>query len=380
MGLYVMKGIWWYSFQLPGQKRIRRSTGLKDNGTLSTKKAADLNYQINKINFLKGKDLNLPSGILMGNMLGEITKTFYRNPSPSQQSSIKILLEYFKEKKAAQISTKDIMEFYQWRIEKGNGGKGCRPNTVMRDLALLKHCYNIAIENGEWNITTNPVKQATKYISKDVNFNEFRRTRTPSDAELKKLYEGLSPLLQDILLFAVYTGARKGDILNLTWPNVDFKNREVIFKAKDTKEGKDRYVPMKDRIFALLQNRPRHGEYVFCTEDGKKLVPHGLIRSEFNRVRKNLGIKDLRFHDLRHLFGTRFTEGTRDIEAASKIMGHANSKITSEIYVNMQREYLQKRINEMPDFMASVVGESRNACQPSVSLDFPHEKNGEKHS
>lgn len=363
MGIYIKNGIWWYSFQLRGQQRIQHSLEVKYDKKKSTRELAQSLFEKEKNNFLNGKNFHLPSAISLKKMLEEIRSVYYRKESRTERSSFKIIVEFFKEKRAAEITIKDILDFYDWRIESGNRGKGCSPITVLRDLDPFQRCYNIAKQKyKQWNITENPVEGANEILLENINLKEYKRKRIASLEELENLYWAFSPLMQEILVFTCYTGARRGEVLNVKWTDIDLLIGAITFQANYTKDGEDRIVPMKDRVYALLSNKSRHSEFVFSDENGAQLSPDGLIRTEFNRVRKNLGIVDLRFHDLRHTFGTYFAESTKDLQALKDIFGHSDIKITSDIYVNLKIPYLKKRINEMPDFMSFVDGKGSKSC------------------
>ncbi len=116
--------------------------------------------------------------------------------------------------------------------------------------------------------------------------------------------------LRPIILLALNTGMRRGEILNMEWRQVDFSsNRLVVTK---TKSGKPRHIPMNQIVRETLLELHdwKKGKYIF--ESGKKpRTPVSEPKKAFNSAIKDAEIEDFRFHDLRHTAGTRLAEAER---------------------------------------------------------------------
>ena len=116
--------------------------------------------------------------------------------------------------------------------------------TVNRELACLKHIFYFGID-GEL-LEKNPVaNKSIKY------YPERKRERYLSKDELKKLLTFSSGYLKNIILIAVNTGMRSGEIFKLKWENIDFSLRRI--HVTNTKTDKDRFVPINDYLFDILQ-------------------------------------------------------------------------------------------------------------------------------
>lgn len=202
-------------------------------------------------------------------------------------------------------------DFAKFRDQKRAEGKA--ENTIRIELALVSHLFNTA--RREWNMEglDNPI-QAIKMPS-----GSTERTRRLVDDEEARLMKELSLCKNGFILpafvFAIETACRQGEILKLTWEDLDLQKK--VAKLENTKNGENRFVPLSPKALDVLANLPRliNGGKVF------QVSADGLSRA-FARTCKKLDIEDLRFHDLRHEATSRlFEAGLNPIEVSS-ITGH----------------------------------------------------------
>ena len=151
---------------------------------------------------------------------------------------LKILKQFFADKKLREISPLMIQKFRAWRLREGNS-----KSTTNRHLQLLKKMFNVAIE--EAYAEENPVKRVKLYSERDV-----LREKVLTEEEQRNLLESSAEHLRSILILALNTGMRRGEILNLMWNQVDFKNRTI--RVEKTKSGRVRFIPMNDAVFNEL--------------------------------------------------------------------------------------------------------------------------------
>ena len=130
--------------------------------------------------------------------------------------------------------------------------------------------------------------------------------------------------LESIIITALNTGMRKGEILNLKWENVDFKNRLIIVEG--TKNGEVRKIPMNQKLTATLEGAKKvsKGEYVF-SENGK---PYLDVKTGCWTALENAGIENFTFHGLRHTFGSWLGMAGIDLKTIQGLMGHKDIKMT----------------------------------------------------
>jgi len=206
--------------------------------------------------------------------------------------------------------------------------------TCNRELACLRHIFNIAIE---WEmLKKNPV------VSRVVKFDkEKSRDRTLEDEEFAGLLRACSGHLLSIVLVALNTGMRVGEILSLKWENVNIDKRKI--EIKHTKNGEDRDIPINGFLHKLLESMPREHVYLFVNRDGGKI---GSIKTAWNNTTEKAGIEDLRFHDLRHTVATRLAQANVPESVIALILGHKRTTMTSR-YINPHWQGMVEAVEEL---------------------------------
>ena len=240
------------------------------------------------------------------------------------------LADFFGDVLLQSISPLDIEKFKAAGI-----GQGLSKSTVNRYLAILKRMYNVAITWGK--AKDNPMKQVKLYPETD-NLKE----RILSSEEEVRLLANSPEHLIPVLIVALNTGMRLGEILGLTWEQVDFQAKEI--KVLRTKSGRPRIVDINSRLFetlAGLRERDGSGQYVFLNPKTGK--PYTKLRKSFKQACRKAKIRDLRFHDLRHTFASRLVERGADIIRVKELLGHSTVRIT-ERYLHSNREERKRAV------------------------------------
>ena len=172
---------------------------------------------------------------------------------------------------------------------------------------------------------------------------------TPKDFE--KLVNALPERwLREVIIFAVLTGMRRGEILNLQWNQVNLTNRLVTIESSPTfktKAGKRRSVPLNESAVYLLEGRRNlsPSESVFTLE-GKQIKEDWLTHKFKKRIRK-LGLDGrLHFHSLRHTFASWLVQGGATLYEVQKLLGHSSSKVT-EVYSHLQPQHLHGTVDKL---------------------------------
>lgn len=193
--------------------------------------------------------------------------------------------------------------------------------TCNRELACLRHIFNMGIE---WEfLTRNPV------ASRVVRFDrEKSRDRTLDDDELHRLLDVCSGHLFQIVIVALNTGMRLGEILGLKWENIKLDQGKI--EVKHTKTDEDRSIPINSFLLKVLESMPRKKGYLFVNRDGGKI---GTIKTAWGNALRKAGIADFRFHDLRHTVASRLARAKVPESVIAMILGHKRTSITSR-YIN----------------------------------------------
>ena len=144
---------------------------------------------------------------------------------------------------------------------------------------------------------------------------------------------------------AVTTGMRREELLSLKWEQVNLERREVRLTV--TKSKRPRVVPLSDRavaIFVAAAPDDQGSLYVFTnpeTRDRYRNISRG-----FRSACRRAGLEDMRFHDLRHTFGSWAVQSGADLYRISRILGHASLQMTSR-YAHLATEHLHEVVKKM---------------------------------
>ena len=352
MGLYKRGSVWWMSFTHHGEQ-FRRSTETED------RKLATRIFDKLKGDIAEGKWFEDLEGDhktfreLMDKYMAEYSAI---NKAPRSYERDKGLRKHldpvFGNMVLTEITPRQIAEYKVKRRQ-----EGAAPRTVNYELIIMGHAFNLAIREWEW-VKENPVSKVSK--EKVNNFIE----RWLTYEEEAKLIEASPKWLQEIIIFAIHTGFRESEILDLTWKQVDFNRRTTTLYEQKNKNVDT--LPVSQTALHVLQQRHEstHGESprVFLNQSGKRIFQQNLIRS-FQAVVKKAGIERLRFHDLRHTFATRLVQNGVDLYRVQKL---GRWKTTSMImrYAHHYPESLRPGIETMD-----------RTCPESITILAQPEKN-----
>ena len=231
--------------------------------------------------------------------------------------SVRHLVGYFGDRFLADITPALIEAYRHQRLREPSGRTPATPTapaTVNRELACLKTVFNKAVRNGR--AERNPA-QGVGMLREN---NERDRVLTPE--EYARLLAACPPHLKPIVRLAYHTGMRQGEILNLTWGQVDFKRGFIRLKPEHTKTQEGRLVPLDREMVGMLQGmRPGQPlpQLPVFTYRGR---PVASIRRAFTKAVRQAGIADFTFHDLRHTYITRKRQEGHDYFRIMAATGH----------------------------------------------------------
>ncbi len=251
--------------------------------------------------------------------LSYVRDTVAKRSWKRDELSLSHLNNFFGDLKLSALTSKDILDYQSKRLK-----DGMKPATVNRELACLRYLFNVAKQRGSF-FGDNPV---SKVKSLEMN-NQVERVLTSEEEE--RLLASCFPHLRAILICALNTGMRKGEILNLTWDDIDFENNVITIEAINTKSKKLKRIPVNDKLRkVLLEQKLKTGfsEHVFLNSQGNPYPSSGSLNRSFEMACRKAEIRGLRFHDLRHTAATRMIESGASIVAVSRILGHADLKTT----------------------------------------------------
>ncbi len=212
-----------------------------------------------------------------------------------------------------------------------------KPASVNRGLACLKHMFTKAVD---WEMVSEDVAKRVKKVKLTEENN--RRLRYLSSEESDRLLTCCDRYLREIVTFALHTGCRRGEILGLTWDQVDLKHGFILLDV--TKSGKRREIPINVTVRGVLQEiiRRLDSPHVFVNpETGKRYQD---VKRSFGTACRKAGLKDFHFHDLRHTFASQLVMNGVDITTVSKLLGH-NSLTMTLRYAHLAPNHLQNAVD-----------------------------------
>jgi integrase len=220
-------------------------------------------------------------------------------------------------------------------VSKYRDGRLCEVsnNTVRLEMAFISVVFEQCAK--EWGYkVSNPVKQIR--IPKPGKPRQRRLRPGEEEALLAACSASCATYLHSLVVMAIETGMRFGELVSITWNNVDLDARTI--HLPDTKNGHSRTVPLSTRALGAIRTVPSGYEGRVFT--GKP----GSIRAAFGAALKRSGVgSDLRFHDLRHEAVTRlFEKGLNPIEVGM-ISGHRSMSMLQR-YTHMRPEGLLSRL------------------------------------
>lgn len=223
---------------------------------------------------------------------------------------------------------------------------GYAPGTCNRALVLLRYGFTLAIRWGLPGFLTNPMQDIRNL--RDDN----KRERFLSDTELQQLITAVADsdnvVLMHIVLFLTYTGARKREVLDARWVDVDWEN--LSWRIPVTKSGKVRHIPLSTGAQRLLRDRQRAQaaelqdvttSFIFANP--ATLKPFVSIYYSWDTARKQAGLPEVRMHDLRHSFASFLVNAGRSLYEVQELLGHADIRTTSR-YAHLSRERLNAAV------------------------------------
>jgi integrase len=223
--------------------------------------------------------------------------------------------------------------------------------------------FNLAKDWGY--VKENPVEKIKFFSEKD---NQKERILT--NEEERKLLGCCSPTLGPIVLTALHTGMRKGEILALRYDQIDFVNSTV--RVGQTKSGKPRVIPANDTLMAVLLGlKSRKGASPFVFANPQTGRPFHDLKRQFSRAIQHAGITGLRFHDLRHTFASRLVALGVDLITVKELLGHHSVRMTERYThssLTQKRSAVEKLTSPTAEFIVPKLSTKRQDIHRNALL------------
>ena len=232
------------------------------------------------------------------------------------------LVPFFGKMTLEKISTQHIEQYKAYTLKRGISRK-----TVNNRLAVLGKCIRTAYE---WlDIKGMPPKIALLKCPPP-------QTNYLSPEECGLLLSSADGVIQDMILIALRTGMRQGELRGLQWSSVNWQNQTITVRhslndrakrLESPKSNRERHIPMGAEVYSALFKRKKETGYVFLNEDGTPFDSQRLIR-QLDKVREKTKLRKFTWHSLRHTFASQLAMRGAPLHAVQALLGHSTISTT----------------------------------------------------
>jgi len=269
---------------------------------------------------------------------GELAARFLASGSvrPHHIYHLKFLLPFFADTAVLRV-TKSLAD--EFRKARQAGNKAIKDATINRDLSVLRHVLYWGVD--EQLLAANPLAR--------LKMARERRTRRQvlSLAEEQSLLGAAQGHLYGMVILALDSGMRRGEITSQLWEDIDFSQKILYVTHSKTPEGESREIPLTDRLHEyLLANRKSKGLVISFKDRHVRIV-----KRTWKTALKHAALRPIRFHDLRHTFNTRLMEAGVLQEIRMALMGHSSGSKVHSIYTHIELPAKRKAIRMLEEWV-----------------------------
>jgi integrase len=306
---------------------------------------------------------------------GEYRQWRLLNRKDAENDLIRLKVNFLGEFSESSLQEISPLLIEKWRSKRLS--RGIKPSTVNRDITILKSALSKAVE---WKyIESNPLttfkpakidKSAkVRYLDKEevirlrsaLNECEIKLTKERSSANEWRRERGRPVLASDplyylksLVLLSINTGLRRGEVLSLTWDNIDLSKAILTVAGSFAKSGKTRHVPLNAEALSILKEwrkRTSSQVLVFTGKQGNKLKS---VKSAWSRILEKAKIKKFRWHDMRHHFASKLVMAGVDLNTVRELLGHSDMAMTLR-YTHLAPEHKANAVSKLIEVDSEIV-------------------------
>ncbi|HMH14397.1 MAG TPA: tyrosine-type recombinase/integrase [Edaphobacter sp.] len=339
MSIYKRGNVYWSAIWIDGVRNMRslETSNRRQAETLEQKWRDELHAMRFQLPNFKPEMLMAE---LYARFLAEGDVKVYHRERAKQ------FLPYLAEMPIGRITKNDILRYRKQRQSdylRSQGSEDPKPlsqTTLNRDIEVIRHLLFWAADEGF--IPTNPIARIRM-----VRERGKRRPVMPLADELK-LLAACSHHLRPIVITALDTGMRRGELLNQRFEDVDFDRNVISVSHSKTAEGEHRLVPMTSRVLELLAALQKPTGVIFTFEG----QPIRRIKTGWAGALRRAGLPHYRFHDLRHTFNSRLGDLGIIADVRKELMGHSRGGDVQSIYTHIELPTLRDAIHRLDTWHA----------------------------
>jgi integrase len=297
------------------------------NNKIGEKKTEVLELDALIKEFIKSKRGVSPSTVARYNNYLNPFNAFMENNFPKATKDVKSIKRHY------------IEEFLSHPFE----DRTWAPKTANGALAVINSMFLYAL-NEEY------IDKAPTKSIEHIQLNDNTEAKYYTEEELKLIWKNVSPHWVDFLKALYYTGARKGELINLVWENVNIEKKYItIISTKEykTKTGEKRTVPLSPSAVRIIKKQKGNNDkYVFTGKEGNKINKDKPYRA-LKTALKKIGING-NLHKFRHTFASHLVIAGESLQAVQELLGHKDIKHTLK-YAHLSPNKMQSVVSKLFD-------------------------------
>jgi len=222
-----------------------------------------------------------------------------------------------------------------------------RSKTINIELTVIRAALTWAVDN-DW-LPTNPASRL-----KLLKTNDSKKGKSLTEDEVNTLLRGCETLrngfwFRDILITFLNTGMRRGELLNLTWEDIDWDQGIIKIQSKPfwSPKSYERAIPVNQTVKDILNRLQSTSRNLFVFTKNNKKIDENVLRKKLITLSKRVGLPHItRIHDFRHTFASNLLMAGVDIPTVQSLLGH-RSWNTTIIYSHQTKEHTKKAVEKL---------------------------------
>lgn len=256
--------------------------------------------------------------------------------APSAEVHLERISTFLGDRRYCDVTISDVAQFVDGLVS----DQSVSDSTINRVLAVWRRMHNVAGDIREYPVT----KIRWAALMRD---EPEGRTRHLKPDEIKTLLAVLPMHLKEIVVFAILTGARRSQIVTLTWDRVDLAHGTAVVFKKSRKKDVQHTIELNEGAVEILNQRlVVYGAPDIYPKTHDRCFDDTNFQHGWEKAVRESGLKDLRFHDLRHTFAS-FLARKSSLAVVRQQLGHSDLRMTLR-YAHVQQEDVKAGVRALP--------------------------------